>query len=208
MSAGSRIADALLGSPIPPPNWLDPRFAGSGWRAPRGPRLRSYRFMSAEAVKVELAERESHLNAPVIQGWAWLLGLALLAVEIAGLTRTRSADEALTLVMVLAPLPAWIVTVVAAAAVSRDVQLVDGSVFVRSWLGEWLGLRGRRLGAATSIRWSRASARRLELSSDAGGASVGLLLWPSSSVDALERRLRAWSEPPGHHPRRHGERGR
>jgi hypothetical protein len=208
MSDRSRLADALLASPIPPPNWLDPRFRGSGWRSPRGPRLRSYRFVSSEAVKAELEEVNSHLNPPVIQGWAWLLGLALIAVEVAALIGFRKGGDLVGLLVVVGPLPMWFVAVLVGASISRDVDLRDGSVFIRSWLGEWFGLPGKKIGGAASVRWSRERGLRLELEGDSARASVSLALWPSSSIRALDDRLATWvaaADPAvgrrGHHRR-------
>jgi len=190
MSFGSRFADALLGSPIPPPNWRNERFAGSGWKSRRGRRAGRAYYVHPQEIQAALAETRTHTNPPVVQGWAWLLAFALLVAEGAGLLGFRgSRGSAVSLVLVLAPLPLWFAAVTAVAAVSRDVDVRDDAVFVRSWLGEWFGLAGRPIGSVASVRIVRLSESRIRLSGDAGEAIVWLGLWPGSSRDALERRL-------------------
>ena len=83
MSTSSWPADALLGSPIPPPNWLDPRNRGTGWVAPGGWFTSSYR-VPAEKIAFELDEINSCVNPPVVQGWAWCLAIAGLVLMLLG----------------------------------------------------------------------------------------------------------------------------
>ena len=197
MNDRSRFADALLGSPIPPPNWRNERYAGSGWKSRRGRRAGRAYFIAPGEVQAALAEAATHTNPPVIQGWAWLLAIALASVEVVGLIGLRDGGLA-ALVMVLAPLPLWFVAIGLGAAVSRDVDVRDGSVFVRSWLGEWVGRSGRLVGSVASVRMVELSVERVRLTGDSGEVVVSLAFWPTSSRRALLDRL-GEHRSDGHH---------
>jgi hypothetical protein len=187
---GHWLADALLGSPIPPPVWLDPRHAGSGWRAPGSRRYR-YRVPAAR-IQVELDELNSRVNPPVIQGWAWLLGLVCVGAWLWGLfLLAHGSGNAWGPILFLAPPPVWVVAVWIGAFLSHDVELRDGRVLVRRWTDVWLGSRGRVVGDRASVQ-ATLSGNSVRLSGDAGTAEVSMARWPTSSRLALEQRLRAW----------------
>ena len=188
MLSWSRLPDALLRSPIPPPNWLDERYAGSGWKSRRGRRAGRAYYITPREVQAALAEARSHTNPPVVQGWAWLLGLALVAVETLGLVRFRDGGP-MTLLMVLAPLPLWLAAVGFVAAITRDVDVRDGSVFVRSWSAEWFDRPGRRVGSIESVRIVERSRSNVLLAGDAEDVVLSLALWPRASRRALFARL-------------------
>ena len=188
MSDRSRLVDALLGSPIPPPNWRNERYAGSGWKSRRGRRAGRAYYISAREVQVELAEAGSHTNPPVIQGWAWLLALVSAAVEVLGLIWLHDGGFP-ALLMVVAPLPLWFAAVGAAAAISFDVDVRDDSVVVRSWLGEWFDRPGRQIGSIDSVRLVEMAGSHARLAGDLGEAVLSTVLWPTSSLVALTNRF-------------------
>jgi hypothetical protein len=200
------LADALLGSPIPPPVWLDPSHAGSGWRAPGS---RRYRYkVPAARIQAELEEMNSRVNPPVIQGWAWLLGLVCVGAWLLGLwllAHGTGSATALGPILFVAPLPAWAVMVWIGAFLSHDVELRDGEVLVRRWTDVWLGRRGRVVGGRESAH-ATLRENSVELSGEAGTAEVSMAMWPSSSRRALQERLRAWEIPLGAAGQPHGER--
>jgi hypothetical protein len=203
MSTSSWPADALLGSPIPPPNWLDPRNRGTGWVAPGGWFTSSYR-VPAEKIAFELDEIKSCVNPPVIQGWAWCLAIAGLVSMLLGAKTLMGyrTMELPAIVLFLAPIPVWFVAVTAGAFVSHDVELRDGVVYVRRWSDVWFGLAGKRVGPREDIHAVLSCGSHLHLASDARVVVVSMAMWPSSSRSALEERFDNWGielEFPGRH---------
>jgi hypothetical protein len=211
----SWFADALLSSPVPPPNWLDPRHQGSGWVAPSGWFAASYR-VPGEKVAAELETINSCTNPPVVQGWAWCLALAGVLTVVVGLAtmHTTGAGDLGGILLVLAPLPVWFLAVVFFAFFSYDIELCDGSVWVRRWTDVWFGRHGSLVGSRQSIHAALSCGSHVQLSGDAAVITVSMAMWPSSSRENLEQRLDLWEielEFPGrhhvHHPK-HWNHGR
>jgi hypothetical protein len=209
MSTSSWLADALLGSPIPPPNWLDPRHRKDGWIPPSGwvsPGFYS-RFstsVSPEEIRAELAEINSCVNPPVVQGWAWCLAIAGLVAAMLGLRSlaTSPVFELPGLILLFAPLPLWFIAVTVGAFLSHDVELHDGVVFVRRWSDVWFGLAGKRVGPREDIHAVLSCGSHLQLASDTRVVVASMAMWPSSSRSALEERFDNWGielEFPGRH---------
>ena len=208
----SWLADALLGSPIPPPNWLDPRYRGSGWRSPTGARVPrgwrppSYR-VSGRDIADQLDERNASVNPPVVQGWAWCLAVTLIVVTMAGLFTLKSdSGDLVGILFVICPLPAWLIAVAVGAFFSHDIEQRDGSVLVRRWTDVWLGRRGRLVGTRRGTHAVLSCGSHVQLEGDAGAVSVSMAMWPSSSRMDLQRRLDAWGielEFPGAHHAQH-----
>ena len=215
--AGSQwLADALLGSPIPPPHWLDPRHGSSGWVSPYGGYWSATQRVSGRRVRDELDELHSCVNPPVVQGWAWILAIVGLAVVLIGF-RTMRVDgpgSEAGLAMVLLPLPVWFAVEWVAAFFSMDLELREGVLYVRRWTDVWLGRTGHVIGTRSSVHAALSCGSHLQLEGGEGSKTVGLEMWPSSSRLALEERLDDWDielEFPGrhhvHHPahRHHGK---
>jgi hypothetical protein len=208
MSAGSWIADALLGSPIPPPNWLDPRHGGPGWHAPYGGYFSGPMHVSGSYIQAELADLNSCVNPPVIQGWAWCLALACAGAALLGIRSAYlgSPAELSVMVLTLGPLPAWVCCVLAGGYVSHDVELRRDSLYVRRWTDVWLGRRGRLVGSRSSVHAALSCGTHLQLEGDAESIVVSMAMWPSSSRRDLEDRFEKWGielEFPGRHHAHH-----
>jgi hypothetical protein len=209
MSSVSWLVDALMGSPVPPPNWLDPRHLGTGWRSPAPSWTtlgtgRSY-LVTHEQIAVELEELNTCVNPPVIQGWAWCLALAGVAVTLLGFRglRTDGAGDVSALLMVLAPIPVWFVAVFIGAFFSHDVELRNGVVYVRRWTDVWLGRRGRVVGPRQEIHAVLSCGDHVQMVGSAGRpVVVSMRMWPNSSRQSLEERFEHWGielEFPGRH---------
>jgi len=213
MSTSSRLADALLGSPIPPPRWLDPRYRSTGWVSPGSAYPSLYYFylpthVPAGYIRAELDELTTCVNPPLVQGWAWILALAGAAVMFLGLIgmRQRGTDDGLAIAMVLVAIPAWFAAVVLGGFWSHDVELRDGSVYVRRWTDVWFGRTGRSVGHRASVHAVLSCGRHIHLAGDAGVGVVSMAMWPSSSRRALEERFEHWGvelEFPGSHHAHH-----
>jgi hypothetical protein len=198
----SWLADALLGSPVPPPNWLDPRHGNAGWKAPSGFMTPSYR-VPGERVQEALDALHSCVNPPVIQGWAWLAAIAGLGCALLGLDELKHS-EASGFLLLFGPLPGWFLAVFLVGFFSHDVELRDGSVCVRRWTDVWLGRPGRLVGARETVHAVLSCGSHVQLEGDASATTVSMWMWPKSSRDLLAERLERWGielEVPGrHHP--------
>jgi hypothetical protein len=207
MSTSSWVADALLGPPIPPPRWLDPRNRGNDWVAPPAG-LWPFGGMSfhvaAGYIDAELDALASCVNPPVVQGWAWCLSLACAAAMLLGLSEIghHGAGDGQAIAMILLPIPAWFVALLIGGFFSHDVELREGSVHVRRWTDVWLGRPGRLVGPRSSVHAVLSCGSHLHLAGDAGVVVVSMAMWPSSSRRALEERFEKWEielEFPGRH---------
>jgi hypothetical protein len=203
MEFANRLFDALLGSPIPPPNWLDPRHASSGWEAPAGFFAPSY-HVPAERIRAEFDELSSCVNPPVIQGWTWCLALVAVGVVLSGLAslKTYGLGDALGIAALLGPIPAWFLADCIGASLSHDIELRDDQVVVMRWTDVWLGRPGRLVGSRASVHAVLSCGNHVQLSGDAGTVEVSMTMWPRSSRQALEVRLERWEielEFPGRH---------
>jgi hypothetical protein len=216
MSASSWIADALLGSPIPPPNWLDPRSSGSGWHAPYGGYWSGPMHVSASYVRAELDDINSCVNQPVIQGWAWCLAMAAAAAIIVGLLNTHPNGDAIqsSLLLVFLPMPGWVAAVLVGGFCSHDMELRGGSIYVRRWTDVWFGRPGLLVGSRASTHAALSCGNHLQLEGDDDTATVSLEMWPSSSRRLLQKRLDQWGielefpdQHHSHHPQ-HWHHGR
>jgi hypothetical protein len=160
MSNRSWVADALLGSPTPPPRWLDPRNAGTGWTAPWAGYWSQHMHVPAGYIQEELRALWTCVNPPIVQGWAWCLALAGVVVTLLGLDRLShsSVMDGPTLLMVLAPIPVWFAAILAGGFFSHDVELREGEVCVRRWTDVWFGGKGRVVGPVATISTGRSAA--------------------------------------------------
>lgn len=204
MSNRSWVADALLGSPTPPPRWLDPRNAGTGWTAPWAGYWSQHMHVPAGYIQEELRALWTCVNPPIVQGWAWCLALAGVVVTLLGLDRLShsSVMDGPTLLMVLAPIPVWFAAILAGGFFSHDVELREGEVCVRRWTDVWFGGKGRVVGPVATMHAVLSCGNHLYLAGDAGVVVVSLALWPDSSRQALEERFERWGvelEFPGKH---------
>lgn len=204
MSGLQWLADTLLGSPIPPPHWLDPRNGRSGWVSPYGGYFSGRHEVSAKRVNEELDELHSCVNPPVVQGWAWILAIVGIAVVLVGfwVTRVEGSGSAAGLAMVFLPLPAWFIAECVAAFFSNDLELREGVLYVRRWTDVWLGLTGRVIGTRSTVHAALSCGSHVQLEGDEGSKTVGMEMWPSSSRLALEDRMDDWGielEFPGRH---------
>jgi hypothetical protein len=209
MSAGQYIADLLLGSPIPPPRWIDPRsrypppggFIGV-YPVPRG------RFVSDAEIQVTLEEMNACVNPPLIQGWAWCLAMVGVAAVLFNLRELRiygSGDGLAWLEIVMAPV-VWCAAVIAGGLQSRDIELREGSVYVRRWTDVWFDREGTLIGRRSTVHAVLSCGVHLHLAGETGVADLSLRSWPSSSRRWLEKRFDAWNvelEFPGSHHAHH-----
>jgi hypothetical protein len=201
------LFDALLGSPIPPPHWLDRRYSGTGWNAPGGIFAPRYRVPSG-TIRAELEELFSCVNPPVIQGWAWCLALLGVASALRANWRlgTFGMGDLEGQLMLFLPIPLWFVGLWVGAYFSHDVELRDGNVSVRRWTDVWLGRPGRLVGRRETVHAVLSCGHHLQLEGDAAAIQVSMAMWPRSSRQALEDRLEHWEvelEYPGRHHVRH-----
>jgi hypothetical protein len=155
-------------------------------------------------VRAELDALASCVNPPVVQGWAWCLSLIGAAMVILGLgdLRNNGTGDGLALAMVLAPIPAWFVAELVGAFLSHDIELGDSRVYVRRWTEVWFGRKGRLVGSRSSVHAVLSCGNHLQLEGDSGVIVVSMSMWPSSSRQALEKRLESWGielEFPGRH---------
>ena len=212
MAAHSWLLDRLLGSPVPPPRWLDPRHRHTGWVAPRqyfyfGWSTPSY-YVPPDRVQAELDELGSCVNPPVVQGWAWLMALVGVAVALLGLRgiRVSGGGDGLSMLLVLAPLPAWLLLVWIGAFFSHDVELRAGTVYVRRWTDVWLGRRGTLIGPRSTVHAAQSCSNHLQMAGDSATVTVSTTMWPTSSLQSLEDHFEGWGiqlESPGHHHSHH-----
>jgi hypothetical protein len=207
VSNSSWLADALLGSPIPPPNWLDPRHIRDGWTSPRGGYYSYYirpMHVSGRYIAEELRALSTCVNPPIVQGWAWCLALVGVAVTLLGLVQMRQPGpmSVWPILMILGPLPLWFVAVIVGGFFSHDIELHQGRLSVRRWTDVWLGLEGRSVGSPDTVHAALSCGNHLHLEGDEGDAVVSLAMWPSSSRLMLEERFDHWGielEFPGQH---------
>jgi hypothetical protein len=213
MSAVRWVVDALLGSPIPSPNWLDPRHRGAAWRAPGaswagGLPVGRY-HVSGARVAVELAELNTCVNPPVIQGWAWCLALIGAAVTLLGVRDlgVNGPGDGRAILMIFTPIPAWCAAVLLGGFFSHDVELRDGVVYVRRWTDVWFGRQGKVVGPVETLHAVLSCGDHVQMAGEAGPVVVSMTMWPSSSRQYLEERFQHWGielEFPGshhvHHP--------
>lgn len=210
MSSVTWLVDALMGSPIPPPNWLDPRHLGTGWTAPptnwlgtSAYGIRGYHVPN-ERIAVELDELNTCVNPPVIQGWAWclaLLGGIVMVLGMVGL-RAEGTGDLSTLLMFLCPIPVWFAAVLVGGFFSHDVELRDGGVYVRRWTDVWLGRRGHSVGPRQIIHAVLSCGDHVQMIGDTAPVVVSMRMWPNSSRQSLEERFEHWGielEFPGRH---------
>ena len=215
MSTSSWLADALLGSPIPPPRWLDPRSGGfgrhgtSGWHAPSAGYFSGPMHVSGQYIRAELQALASCVNPPVVQGWAYCLALAGAAVMYLGFIGMKHSSlfDVQAMAMIVAPIPVWFIALVLGGFFSHDVELRQGSIFVRRWTDVWFGRKGRAVGSLSTVHAALSCGSHLHLEGDAGVGVVSMAMWPSSSRGKLEERFESWGielEFPGkhhvHHP--------
>jgi hypothetical protein len=208
VSAFSWVADELLGSPIPPPRWLDPRHGRDGWSAPPAGYFSGPMHVSGGYIQAELEALYSCVNPPVVQGWAWILALLGGASVFAGFVSLRhdGAGDPRAMVLVLAPLPLWFAAVVIGAFFAHDVELREGSVCVRRWTDVWFGRPGRLVGSRASVHAVLSCGSHVHLEGDGQVVVVSMAMWPGSSRQAIEERLERWGielEFPGHHHPHH-----
>lgn len=204
MSANSWLVDALLGSPIPPPRWLDPRHRGTGWVAPAAGYFSGPMRVSAGYVRAELDALASCVNPPVVQGWAWCLALACAVVLYLGMLSLgqHGPGDLQAIALFVAPIPVWFAAVLFGGFLSHDVELGEGSVYFRRWTDVWFGRPGRLIGTRASVHAVLSCGSHLHLAGDASVVVVSLAMWPSSSRQALEERFENWGielEFPGQH---------
>ena len=209
MSMSSWLADALLGSPIPPPNWLDPRYQADGWVPPSGwvtPGVygRFHTSVSPYEIRADLAEINSCVNPPVIQGWAWCLALVGIVSILLGVYSLKASPtfELTGLVLFFAPMPIWFAAVTIGAFLSHDVELRGGDIYVKRWTDVWIGLKGRRVGAREDVHAVLSCGSHLHLAAGEEVVVVSMAMWPSSSRRSLEERFDHWDvelEFPGRH---------
>jgi hypothetical protein len=204
------LVDALMGSPIPPPNWLDPRRRSSGWTSPHGFvrlgfTLRGY-HVPAPRIAAELDELNTCVNPPLVQGWAWCLALVGVVATLLGFRGIRMSEAAdgVALLMVLLPIPVWFAAVFAGGFFSHDVELRDGLVYVRRWTDVWLDRRGRLVGPRREIHAALSCGDHVQMVGGGEAVVVSMTMWPNSSRQSLEQRFEYWGielEFPGrHHP--------
>jgi len=164
VGAGQWVADALLGSPIPPPRWLDPRHAGRGWTSRYGGYFSDTQHVSGKRISEELGELNACVNPPVVQGWAWLLAIAALSVMTFGLLQIRiDAVSGSGILLLVLPFPIWFLAEWLAAFASHDVELRDGEVYLKRWTDVWLGRHGRCVGRLESIHAALSCGNHVQL---------------------------------------------
>lgn len=204
MSSLAWLADALLGSPIPPPNWLDPRHSRDGWSAPRAGYFSGPMHVSGRYIAAELRDLATCVNPPIVQGWAWCLALIGTVVTILGFMAVRQPGP-MSLwppLMVLVPIPFWFAALLVGGFFSHDIELHQGRLSARRWTDVWFGLEGRSVGSLETLHAALSCGNHLHLEGDEGVALVSLAMWPSSARLMLEQRFEQWGielEFPGRH---------
>jgi len=234
------LRDLLLESPIPSSNWMPTRSqrlaeapqvirrrfgSGSGFRRPSA-RLRDIapthlpiggaRYVSGDLIEAEVQAEITAIDAPVVQGWAWLLLLPVFVVMVIGLgLLERDAPERGVALVVVGPL-AWGAIVWAWGVSQWEVSLTEGGVAVCHWSDVRRGHRGRRIGPPEVVT-AQMIGHTLVLAGPDGRAAIHLGLWPPSAIADLHDKLPVWGvggpgfAEPGHHhrhERRHHRRRR
>ncbi len=212
------LNDLLLESPLPPGLWLPAPGRRRAQAHPLLERLRSgqpgppslpgyrthdrhplypieltSRYVPAAEVEADFADSLTHLNPPVIQGWAAILGAIALVMAILSLPGGIQPSTALTIIGLIVPPTLWVATVAAASRMQKTIELdTAGTVRVRRWTDAWLLRPGVVLGEAATLRMALGG-HTLTLTSKGGAtARIDLRPWPGSARATLADDLRGW----------------
>jgi hypothetical protein len=226
------LADLLLESAAPPPNWLPNRASrladarltlrrrfGHGRATNRpGHHLRDLgsayplfsgsRVVSGSEIEADVEEDITSVNPPILQGWAAIGLVAAVAGEVSGFVAIADGELTRALARFIGSAVVWLAAVGIVGAYQREIALGSTGVVVRRWTDVWLGRPGERVGEPPAVRIGQVGRHRVDVVGDHTTMSFDIRLWPRSAREDLVEEPPIWGvrmdpAPGDRHRRRH-----
>jgi hypothetical protein len=160
VSAGF-LPDILLGSPIPPPRWLDRRSRSGRYRRAHvmsdlGPMYGhgSSRSVPGRWIDFDLKDVRGHVNRPVVKGWAFglaIVGLIVMYGAFIWLSSAGRRDPAPGLIAFIALPIVWFAALFLVGRFEVELELRPHALALRSWIDLFFDRSGIDLGPPARI---------------------------------------------------------
>lgn len=226
------LADLLLESPAPPPNWLPSRTSrladarltlrrrfGQGRASNRAShRLRDVgwpypffggsRFVSGTEIEADFEDDITTVNPPILQGWAAIALVAAVVGEILGFVGLADGDLPRALALFIGSVVVWLLAVAVVGVYQRVITLGSTGVVARRWTDVWLGRHGVHLGEPAAVRIGHVGTHRIDIVGEHHTMTFDIRLWPRSAREDLAEEPALWGvrmdpAPGDRHQRRH-----
>jgi len=210
--------DALLGSPIPPPRWLDRRsrsrhYRGAHVMSDLGPMYGhgSSRSVPGRWIDFELEEVRGHVNRPVVKGWAFglaIVGLIVMYAAFLWLSGASRSDPWPGVITFIAIPIGWFAALFLVGHFEVELELRPHALAVRSWIDLFFDRPGADLGPPAHVTATWLDPGHIRLASPTADIVVSMRLWPSWMRTGIADHLDHWGielHDPAH-PHSHGSR--